>query len=94
MGIFVRIVANGCTLLTLISFIGILIILCADAIRTARIERFFKKMGYHRKFLRYSDIFKVSYYGWVKENPEYKLVEESEFNGMSVKKIKEKYGNT
>ena len=94
MGAFLKIVANGYALLTLISLTGVLAFLCADAIRTKRIESFFKKMGYRRKFLRHSDILNVSYYGWVKEKPEYKLVEDLELNGMSVKKIKEKYRNT
>lgn len=94
MGIFLKIVTNGYALLTLISFVSILIILCADFIRTTRIERFFKKMGYHRKFLGYSDIFQVSYYGWEKEKPEHKLVDDRKLNGMSVKEIKEKYRNT
>jgi hypothetical protein len=59
-------------------------------IKERRIHRFFISHGYKRKLLGVSSFDAKSFYGWIRDY-DYKIVDDRDIKGWSLKQIKEKY---
>ena len=62
-------------------------------IRQKSLEKFFLKHGFHRELIGVSRFGSVSFYGWVKREPEYISIDDRDIEGVPVKMIKDMYKN-
>jgi hypothetical protein len=77
-------------ILLILLFFVIAIHIVADKIKEKRIHRFFISHRYKRTLLGVSSVGAKSYYGWIRDY-DYKIADDRDIKGWSLKQIKEKY---
>lgn len=77
-------------MLLLLLFFVVMVHVAIGTIKEKMIHKFFISHGYKRKLIGVSSFGAKSFYGWIRDY-DYKIADDRDIKGWSLKQIKEKY---